>query len=721
MSLKNHLKLQHLSKKLFLLFFFVFISIGTSSAYLFLPDYFQSLDDRVRDFYFKFHGPTKTSTDITIVDIDEKSIKELGQWPWERDKIATILQNLSNNGAGIIGLDIIFSEKDKSSPKYIAQKWGFDSSNLPDYDKILATTIKTTPTILGFIFDFNNKNSNEAPNIPAIFLQKHKQKDALPQAKGVLTNLNILQNSAYSSGYLNNIPDVSGMIRSVPLFIAYDMEVYPSLAIEMYRLALNTKKVILSYDQVGIDTVQIGHNSIPTDRFGKMYINFHGPAKSYKYISATDVYHNNIHQDNIKNKFIFLGTSAYGLMDLRSTPLDSVIPGVEIHANMLDNLLNHDMLHKPNWSEIANLSIIIFTSFIVLFILSRFNILTLTILFIIILIGIFSFNYYMLFYQHIILNSIFPLIALFLSLISLLAINYIFEFRQKEIVKQSFSKKVSKQVMDDLLKNPNSRDLSSKEVETTIYFSDIRSFTSISEKLASPKRITDFLNFYMNIMVKAIEANKGTIDKFIGDAIMAYWNAPIEIDKHADKAVTSALIQIKQRDQINKIINKNFGFDVDYGIGINTGNVVVGEIGSKGRSDYTIIGDAVNLASRLEGLCKPYKVRLVISEFTKELLEEEYIIQFLDKVRVKGKHEPVKIYEVIALGKANKEKLLELQRYEEAHSFYHEAHFTQAQIIFEELYKKYGKFLYNLYALRCEQLLKQNIKDFDGVFEFTTK
>jgi len=209
-----------------------------------------------------------------------------------------------------------------------------------------------------------------------------------------------------------------------------------------------------------------------------------------------------------------------------------------------------------------------------------------------------------------------------------------FEFRQKEMVKQSFSKKVSKQVMEDLLEHPDSLNLSSKEVEVTIYFSDIRSFTTISEMLKSPKRITDFLNYYMDIMVQSVEKNSGTVDKFIGDAIMAYWNAPLKVENHADKAVQTALHQIEQRDFLNKRIGSEFGFDVDYGIGINTGDVVVGEIGSKGRSDYTIIGDAVNLASRLEGLCKAYKVRLVVSEFTVRSLVQNYVMQLLDIVKV---------------------------------------------------------------------------------------
>lgn len=710
------------SKYKVLIYFFVFTTLVLSSAYLFLPNYFQSLDNRVRDFYFKFRGPEPASEDIIIVDIDEKSLKALGQWPWERDKISQILTNLTNKKAAIIGLDIVFAEADKTSPNKFAKKWALNSDNLPDYDYILSKTIYSTPTILGYIFDFENKNEIEAPQIPAIFIQKHKkEQEFLPVAKGVLKNIDIIQNAGYSSGYMNNIPDETGIIRSVPLMIKYDDIIYPSLAFEIFRIATDSKKVTLNYSEAGIQSIVLAKQTIDTDRFAKLHLNFRGPFKSYKYISAVDVYNNNIKEEDIQNKFVIIGTSAYGLMDLRSTPMDSVIAGVEIHANLIDNLLNNDMLVKPTWSELADLSIIIFLLFILLFLFSRLSFISLFFIYTISIFGVMAFNYYLLFYLHIILNSIFPLVTMVAGLTSILGINYMFEFRQKEMVKNSFSKKVSKQVMDDLLTNPNETDLSSREVETTIYFSDIRSFTSISEELKSPKRITDFLNFYMNVMVEAIEDSHGTIDKFIGDAVMAYWNAPVEVQNHADKAVQAALIQVNKRDEINKTINKEFGFDVDYGIGINTGSVVVGEIGSQGRSDYTIIGDAVNLASRLEGLCKPYKVRLIISEFTKKLLVDEYVTQLLDIVRVKGKHEPVKIYEVLSTGKATNEKIFELSEYDKAHTLYVKSNFLKAHTIFEELYKKHDKYLYKLYAQRCEQLIENETKDFDGVFEFTTK
>ncbi|MCD6433691.1 MAG: adenylate/guanylate cyclase domain-containing protein [Sulfurimonas sp.] len=710
------------SKYKVLLLLFILLSVFLSSAYLFLPDYFQSLDNRVRDFYFKYRGSERTSDDIVIVDIDEKSIKELGQWPWERDKVARILTNLSESGVGIIGLDIVFAEADKTSPKRLAKKWGIDDKNMPDYDLMLAQTIANTPTILGYVFDFGIKSTEEAPQIPAIFIQKGKSyKEFLPEAKGVLTNLKVIQDAGYSSGYMNNIPDESGMIRSVPLLIKYHDGVYPSLALEMYRIAINASRVTTLYSEAGVESIYLDKHSINSDRFGRLHLNFRGVSKRYNYNSDVDVYNNSVRKELLEGKFILIGTSAYGLMDLRATPMDSVIAGVEIHANMIDNLLNNDMLVSPYWAEVADILVIIFIFFIVVFFYSRFSLLSLTIVYIFSVLAIMYANYYLLFVEHIILNSIFPLASMFVSLIGILGVNYFFEFRQKEMVKKSFSKKVSKQVMEDLLEHLDSVNLTSKEVEATIYFSDIRGFTTISEKLKSPKRITEFLNYFMDVMVQSVEKNSGTIDKFIGDAIMAYWNAPLKVNGHADKAIKTALHQIHQRDFMNKTISKNFGFDVDYGIGINTGSVVVGEIGSKGRSDYTIIGDSVNLASRLEGLCKTYKVRLVVSEFTVAKLKDNYVIQFLDIVRVKGKSEPVKIYEILSEGEADEHKLLELSEYDKAHGFYEKADFVKSKKLFIKLYERYKKPLYKLYEDRCAHLIESGVKEFDGVFKFTTK
>ncbi|WP_373035056.1 CHASE2 domain-containing protein [Sulfurimonas sp.] len=730
-----------------LILLFLFISILLSSAYLFLPAHFQSLDNRVRDFYFKFRGPQKASDDVVIVDIDEKSIKELGQWPWERDKFAQILNNLTASGAGIIGLDIVFSEADKTSPKLLAKKWGIDDKKMPDYDLILSQTIASTPTILGYVFDFNADNANDAPQVPAIFVEKSKKDmEFLPIARGVLTNLKLIQNASYSSGYMNNIPDESGIIRSVPLLIKYQKQLYPSLAFEMYRIATQSTKVVTTYSEVGIENIRVGKQYIPSDRFGRLHVNFRGPFKSYSYISAVDIYNKSFDEKLIEGKFVLIGTSAYGLMDLRSTPMDNVIAGVEVHANMIDNLLNDDMLRKPGWAEVADLTAIMIIAFIVIFIYSRFSLLVLSIVYAISFIGLMYANYYLLFTELVIINSIFPLFSIFLSLVGTLGVNYFFETRQKEIIKGKFASKVSASVMEDILKNAESNAMEGQEKEITVFFSDVRGFTNISESMGDAKRLIRFMNDIMEPMTEIIIDEKGTIDKYIGDAIMAYWNAPLDVENHADRAVRASLRQLHKLKSLNEELREDPEFKnvtkmaddnnipiVDIGIGLNSGPAIVGEMGSSIRSDYTVIGDTINLGSRLESLCKYYNSRLNISNFTKSQLKGKYIYRYLDLVTVKGKSEPVEIWQIHDFDEEEKEPLFyssrkelleELEAYHRAIELYKSQKFAEALDIFKELNAlehKSNLKIYDIYIERCEHYIEMPPENFNGVFVHMTK
>jgi len=711
--------------KLLILEFLIAFVLVAISSFLYTSNniFFENLNNKIVDSFFIYRGEKNPQNNIVIVDIDEKSLKELGQWPWSRDIIAKLLENLDSAGVGIIGLDIVFAEKDNSSPSLVLKKLGINNIVVPDYDEILALSLQNTPTISGYMFDFQEDTlRGVVPNISSIIIQKNFQDiDYLPRAKGIITNIKILQESSFSSGFFNTVPDDDGVVRSVPMLVKYKDTIYPSLSLEILRLIYQTNKIEIYYSEAGISSIQLGELTIPTDRFGRLQVNYFGSSKLFRYISAVDILKNNFDQKDIEGKVVLVGTSAGGLLDLRATPFESVYPGVEIHASAIENVLEQSFLSHPSWVDAVDILIVFILLSLMLLLFSYAGAIVTAFLFMLILCTFIYSAYYIFLQYGVILNIVYPLFSLILFYMFLTSLHYLFESRQKELVKNSFSKKVSKQVMDDLLTHSNSADLSSREVEATIYFSDIRSFTTISEKLQDPKKITDFLNYYMNIMVQSIENSSGTIDKFIGDAIMAYWNAPLEVENHADRAVQTALQQIEKRQELNKTIQKKFGFEVDYGIGINTGSVVVGEIGSSGRSDYTIIGDAVNLASRLEGLCKAYKVRLLISESTLDLLQEEYVIQLLDIVKVKGKDEPIKIYEVLSYGSISIEKQKEIELYMRGHSFYMNKEFQKGQQIFEDLFLKYGKHLYSLYSQRCQELMQNATIEFDGVYTFTTK
>ena len=525
------------------------ICFSISSIYIFYPSLPQAFDDRIKDFMFNLRGEEKPKSDnIIIIDIDEKSLRTLGQWPWSRNILGKILQNLDAAQIGIIGLDIVFAEEDRTSPHKIFEEFDIKKENIPNYDFEFAQTIASTPTILGYQFEFvNNEFINKtAPSIQTIFIEKNKKEgeEYLIKAKGTILNIPVIQDNSYSSGFFNNIPDDSGIIRSVPLILSYDEEIYPSLALETLRIALGIKKIIVNYDQNGVSNLILDNFIIPTDRHGRILVNFRGKEKTFKYISALDIYNNNFKSEEIRDKIALIGTSATALMDLRATPFESIFPGVEVHANVIDNILNKDFLFKPSWIEAINICLIFVLSFFIYFIIRKVPIILTPIFIFISLYLIFYINYFILFKYGLVINTLFPFITIILSSAVSLVIGYFYEIKKKEEIKSKFASKVSKSVMEELIKDVDNNHLKVQNKEITIFFSDIREFTQISEKLDSAEIVIDYLNKYLTPMSEIINKYDGTIDKYIGDCIMAYWNAPFDIKNHADKALKSAIQQL---------------------------------------------------------------------------------------------------------------------------------------------------------------------------------
>ncbi|MDN5049015.1 CHASE2 domain-containing protein [Aliarcobacter butzleri] len=703
------------------------LSIFLSAFYIFFPALPDSLDNRLRDYLFTIRGELPHNQNVVIVDIDETSIKSLGQWPWSRDKLAKMLENLTLANVGIVGLDIVFAEEDRTSPHKILQDLKIYKKDVPNYDLEFSNVVENSPVILGYQFDLVKKDNTNAkvPQIPAIFIEKDKPQDKsyLIEAYNTILNIPQIQDKAYSSGFFNNIPDDTGIIRSVPLIISYDDTIYPSLALEVIRVINDTQKVVVQYDENGISNIVLDDVSIPTDRYGRMLINFRGPERSFKYISAIDIYNNNFDKSEIDGKIVLIGTSAAGLFDLRATPFDSIFPGVEVHANIIDNILMQDFIYKASWLDGANILIIFVLSIIVVMLTTYTTFWANPIIFISFSISYLFLVYNLLFDYGIVLNILFPIATVLIASIMTTLFDYFYNIKKEEAIKAKFASKVSKNVMDDILKNIDKNEFSAKTKEVTIFFSDIRGFTNISEKLDA-KELISFLNRYMQPMSEIIIKYQGTIDKFIGDAIMAYWNAPIDIKNHCDLALKASLEQLEVLEKLNVELQKENLPKIDIGIGLNTGTVIVGEMGSSLRSDYTVIGDTINLGSRVESLCKYYDSKLNISNFTKDKLQEKYIFRFLDLVKVKGKNEPVEIWQVLGKGEANESLKEELDLYHKAIEFYKNSDFINALEIFESLENnenKTNKNIYKIYITRCKEFIKTPPKNFDGVYEHTTK
>ena len=706
------------------------ISSFISSVYIYVPKLPSSIDSRLRDFMFNLRGEIKPKNDsVVIVDIDEKSLQNLGQWPWPRDILSKILYNLTKAEVAVIGLDIVFAEEDRTSPHKILKKLEIQKENIPNFDLEFAQAIANTPTILGYQFEFTDEKfiNKNAPSIQTIFIEKNKKmgKNYLITAQGTILNIPILQDNSYSSGFFNNIPDDTGIIRSIPLIISYEDEIYPSLSLEALRIGLGVSKIYINYDENGIANLQVGDFIIPTDRHGRLLINFRGKEKTFKYISAFDIYNDSFDKEDITNKIVLIGTSAAALMDLRATPFESVFPGVEIHANAIDNIIAQDFLYKASWIEGLNIIIIFILSIFTFFMIKKMPI-WLTPFFILGLIFAVCYSiYYLLFNVGIVLNILFPLFTIVTNGIISLLIGYFYEIKRKEEIKNKFASKVSKNVMEELIKDLDNNKLQAQNKEVSIFFSDIRGFTNISEKIDKPDLLVKYLNQYMTPMSEIIIKNNGTIDKYIGDSIMAYWNAPFDIDNHADKAVISALEQLEELKKLNIILKNLNQPKIDIGIGITTGIVTVGEIGSIGRSDYTIIGDNVNLGSRIESLCKFYGCNLIISENTKEQLKEKYIFRYLDFIKVKGKDIPIKIWEVISLeNNKTKELFEELDKYNQAINLYKNSNFKEAMAIFEELKNSKTSLstkIYEIYMNRCNEFILNPITNSDYIYEHKSK
>ena len=669
---------------------------------------------------FIVRGELPKSDNIVIIDIDNRSLSEVGQWPWSRDTIAKLIDNLSEANAGVIGLDMVFAEKDKSSPHLLKKKFPQILQNLPNYDERLAKTFSTSPVVGGYIFTNEKTKESQTPLIPAVFIQRGlRDNHYLKEANGIILNTPTLQQSLYSSGFFITKKNEGGVVRSAPLIYKYKAMLYPSLAFEMLRIYSGENKVEIVGDTDGVESIRFGKFQIPTESSGEFLINFRGKQKHFNYISATDILNHHFNPKEIANKFVLLGTSAPGLKDLRYIAYDSTFPGVEVHANIIDNILKGDFIQRPFVATLYDLVILwvlIFSLMLIFAYITSWLIIPIAIsLFYLMMYGF----YVILFDYGLSLTYVSPILAFISTLILSMGLDYFLASKQREQAKRILGKKVSPSVMKHLLAHAGEKLIESKEVEATIFFSDIRDFTSISEEIGSPKKLIEMLNIYMTPMSNIIIKHKGTIDKFIGDAIMAYWNAPVPIQNHAQLAVSAAIRQVEHLQKVNKKIYATYNINIHIGIGLHTGIITAGEMGSEGRSDYTVIGDNVNLASRIEGLTRTYDVEILISEETAAQLTDEHTLRLIDIVEVKGKSKAIKVYQVLtSITPLSKE---ELKSHNQALMLFQENHITNAYILFQKLNNEYPCTLYTHFMQRCQTYIDTPSLPFSPILKMRSK
>ena len=640
-------------------------TVFMAGLFIFKPRFLTILDLKVYDTMFQTAHSGPQSDAVVIVDLDEESLARFGQWPWPRYRVALMMEKIRRSGAVSVGMDMVFAEEDRTSPRIIRDQLagelgvriGFTGlpEALEDNDLILANILSGGPFVLGYYFDLYRRemqSDGEAGQSHLHPLQisivsatgAMALNEALFEAPGVTGNIRSLSRTAPGSGFLNVAPDADGTIRRVPLLMAYNGKYYPSLAFAVILKILDSKQVVTRVTSGGVESIRVANQVVPLDSKGQLLLNYRGPSRTFKYISAGDVLEDRVPPGAFEGKIVFVGTSAAGLKDIRIMPLDSVYPGVEAQATVAENLLTGDFLFRPDWALGLELVLVILAGMV-----STVFIIWLGGLWMVVPLAIGtagmwfgSLHVFSRFGMHI--SPIMPLLTLAGNFGLLTFQKFWLEEREKRKIRNTFEHYLSPEVIKNVIKNPGLLKLGGEKKNISILFSDIRSFTNISESM-SPHDLVSFMNQYLTAMTEIILKNRGTLDKYMGDAIMAFFGAPEDMDDHALVAQKTALEMYERLYECRKEWCFANVSRVEIGVGISSGEVIVGNMGSERRFDYTVMGDQVNLASRLEGLTKEYGVKILVSEFTRQQALQGISYREMDLVRVKGKQKPVAVYE----------------------------------------------------------------------------
>jgi adenylate cyclase len=685
---------------------------------------------------------------IVIVAIDEASLAQEGQWPWGRDKMAYLLDILFDYyGIKLLGFDIVFSEPDTSSgitilnkladgplrddPRFLAQLETLKPQL--SFDDLFAKSLKNRPVVLGYVFNPIEEKASEIGTLPKPLanIRELPFTPSLFDAKSFSANLPPFQEAAASAGYfLNPYIDQDGIYRRLPLLVQYQQHIYEALSLAMFRALLNYPPVeYLVGEQYGLQTsenrlegLQMEGFKIPVDDSAALLLPFRGRQGSFRYISATDVLNGKVEVAALKDKIVLMGSTAFGLVDSRATPVQQVFPGVEIHANILSAMLDKTIKSRPNYIIVAELAEIAFICLLVIFFFPRLSAMRSAATFGLLFLGCILSNFYC--WQSLGIDTILavPLTQLFLLYGIQIFFGFFLESRKKKQLGAMFGQYVPPELVAQMSQSDEAFSLQGESREMTVFFSDVRGFTTISES-QDPQALCEIINAIFTPSTQIIHEAHGTIDKYIGDAIMAFWGAPMHDPHHAAGAVHAALNVVKMLAILQQeFIGKGWPA-IDMGIGINTGMMNVGNMGSQFRMAYTVMGDAVNLGSRLEGLTKQYGVKIIVSEATK-MAAPEFVYRELDRVRVKGKHKPITIYEPIGLKEqVSPEHYQTLGLLETALQHYRQQEWLIATALFKELAQRHPHdLLYSLYLDRIT--LYQNTPPdaaWDGVFTHTSK
>jgi adenylate cyclase len=727
---------------------FMLLFIGNAGKFYQLG-FIKYLEAKLYDTRMRVTLPNQHDDRIVILDIDEKSLKEQGRWPWSRDKLALLMDKLFDKySVAVVGFDVVFAEKDHSSGlsvlQELAQNQLKDVSQYQsvlkqltpqlEYDDLFAQKIRQRNVVLGYYFNDVEKNTSGVLPPPVLAAGSFKGRQVnFSQWSGFGANLAEFQSAAISAGHFNPVVDFDGVVRRIPMVAEYHGAYYESLSLAMVRTILGFPSLNPGFatdsknkDYSGLEWLQLnlpqGILRIPVDGEVSTLVPYLGPRGAFKYISVTDVLNDRVPMADLQSKIILVGTTTPGLLDLRSTPVDEVYPGVEIHANMISGILSHRIKSSPPYVTGVEVVLLLVVGGALSFILPLLNPIQVTTVAVLTLFVTVLGNGLLWQYG----NFAVPMAGLLIMILMLFALNmsygYFFVTRSKRQITDLFGQYVPKEVVGELSERPQQVSMEGDSREMTILFSDVRGFTTISEGL-DPKELSLLMNDFLTPLSRIVYKHRGTIDKYMGDCIMAFWGAPLPDEGHAHNAIVTGLEMLKTLDELQPHFKARGWPPIHVGVGLNTGRVSVGNMGSEVRVAYTVMGDAVNLASRLEGITKEYGVGIVVGENTKAAAPG-FVYRDLDLVKVKGKDEPVAIFEPLGLaGEVDESVLEELKLFQKVLRAYRKQEWEKVELQLFSLQKMYPETkLYKVYAERVEYFRNNSPgPEWDGVFVFKTK
>jgi adenylate cyclase len=734
--------------------------IGHAARYYEVPIITQ-LDSIIYDARLQVTMPGTVDESVVILDIDEKSLQEVARWPWPRDVMASLLDKLFNKyQVGIVGFDVVFAEADYSSgirtleqlaegrlkgvPEF--QQAFRDLRPQLDNDAQFARAMKGRPVVLGYYLS-NEKNAKRIAAIPEPVLPKgtfQGRKIDFTTWYGYGGNLAEFQHSAANAGHFNPLPDPDGVIRRIPMIVEFDGAYYESLALAVVRTILGFPKVepgyapdrFLQRGYTGLEWLKVGPVTIPVDDRAATLIPFRGRRQSYPYISLADVLADRVPVDRLKGRIALVGTTAPGLLDLRATPVDSVYPGVEVHANLIAGMIGRFLdvrkaspvedvriKQKPPYMLGAEVVLLLVGGVALSLLIPMLAPLYATLATLLGLVLVTGLNVAIWTEADMVL----PLAASLLMTASLYTVNmaygYFVEARSKRQFTELFGQYVPPELVDRMARDPQKYNMEPRAAELTILFSDVRGFTGISEAL-KPEELREYINEYLTAMSGIIRSrHRGTLDKYIGDAIMAFWGAPVDDAQHARNGVLAALDMQKERRVLNEKFAARGWPTLKIGVGVNSGNVRVGDMGSQVRRAYTVMGDAVNVASRLEGRTKGYGVDILVGETTRSQVKD-VVFREVDRIKVKGKDGAVTIYEPLGPeGEVERKVLDELRLWNQALRAYRAQQWDQVEVGLLNLQRMDPECgLYQVYAQRVAAKRRDPPPpEWDGVSVFDEK